>query len=417
MTDETVELLSAPGIRRTIEEGIPETIVTGKRILVLTPDGTRTCPLPMVIRILNETVGSKAKKLDFMVALGTHTPLPKEKILELYGITPEERLQSFKNSEFLNHRWDLVESFTTIGEITSDDVGTDTADLLDMPVRVEVNRRIFEYDLIIIMGPVFPHEVVGFSGGAKYIFPGIAGGEFLHFFHWLGAVLTCRRVIGVKETPVRNLISRAMEMISIPVLCISMVVRRDTSLCGLFVGGHQESWSRAADLSAKVHVQFRKKRFHTVLGCCPEMYDELWTAGKVMYKLEQMVEKGGRLIIYAPHIKEISRTWGKEIARIGYHVKDYFLSQMKRFREVPGGVLAHSTHVKGTGTCIGGVELPDVEVILATSLSEEVCRSINLGYMDPDKIDRDRFKNREEEGILYVNKAGEILYQLQDERF
>ena len=157
---------------------------------------------------------------------------------------------------------------------------------------------------------MFPHEVVGFSGGAKYLFPGISGGDFLHFFHWLGAVLTCKRIIGVKDTPVRRLIDRAMEAVPVPIRCLSMVVRPDASLCGLFAGEVREAWSQAADLSARVHVVTKPRPFHTVLGRASDMYDEIWTAGKVMYKLEQVVARGGRLIIYAPHVREVSRTLG-----------------------------------------------------------------------------------------------------------
>jgi nickel-dependent lactate racemase len=169
---------------------------------------------------------------------------------------------------------------------------------------------------------------------------------------------------------------------------------------------------RAADLSSKVHVVIKKKPFESVLGRAPLMYDEVWTAGKVMYKLEQVVADHGTLIIYGPHIHEISRTWGKYIEKIGYHTRDYFLARMDRFKEVPRGVLAHLTHVRGTGTYEEGVERPDVNVVLATSIPREMCHHINLGYMDPRSIQLSDYTHKEDRGILSVDHAGEILYRL-----
>ena len=125
----------------------------------------------------------------------------------------------------------------------------------------------------------------------------------------------------------------------------------------------------------------------------------------------------GELIIYAPHIKEVSVTHGVEIRRIGYHVRDYFVKQMDKFRDVPGGIMAHSTHVKGVGTFENGVEKPRMSVVLATQIPAEVCRSINLGYRDPGTIDPREWQNKEAEGVLHVPKAGEMLYRLRDDPF
>ena len=144
------------------------------------------------------------------------------------------------------------------------------------------------------------------------------------------------------------------------------------------------------------------------------MYDEIWVAGKVMYKLEQVVAEGGKLIIYGPHIKHVSRTWGKEIEKIGYHIRDYFLAHEDRFKDIPRGVLAHSTHVRGSGRFDDGVEIPRIEVILATGIAEERCRRINLGYLDPSKIQLDDYLNKEDEGVLFVDHPGEILYKLNE---
>jgi len=405
-------ILSSEEIREIVAAALPESKTRNKRLLVLTPDTTRTCPLPEMVRALQDVAGSVAARLDFMIALGTHTPLADEKILELYGIEEDQR-SSFANSSFLNHRWDLDETMTRIGWIESEEIEHLSGGRLKERVPVDINRAIFDYDLIVICGPVFPHEVVGYSGGAKYLFPGISGGEFLHAFHWLGAVVTCAGTIGIKHTPVREVINRAMDLIDTEVCCLSMVVKTQSELYGLYAGDYKEAWSAAADLSEQVHVVEKKRAYPTVFGVCPPMYDEIWTGGKVMYKLEQVVADGGKLIIYAPHITEVSRTWGADIERIGYHVVDFFLEQPGKFSDIPRGVLAHSTHVRGTGAMKDGIEKPRIEVVIASQIPPETCAKINLGYLDPDTINPDEFRNREAEGVLFVEKAGEILHRVK----
>ena len=407
-------LLSEEDVKAVIAAGTPAKIFEKKRVLVLTPDATRTCPLPMMIGAIRQLIGAKAAQLDFMVALGTHTPLPEKGILKLYGITAQQKQVRFHNSLFLNHRWDRPETFRRIGYLSEKDVEEVSQGLLKEKVPIDINKKIYDYDLILILGPVFPHEVVGFSGGSKYLFPGISGGEFLHFFHWLGAVMTCPKIIGIKDTPVRRLIHRAAEKIDLSIHCIAMVVHPEAGLCGLYVGDVHRAWSDAADLSSKIHIVTRKKPYRIVFGQTPQMYDEIWTAGKVMYKLEQVVAEKGRLIIYAPHIHDISRTWGKDIEKIGYHVRDYFLAQMDQFKDIPRGVLAHSTHVRGIGAFKNGFEKPRIEVVLSTSIPKEKCERVNLGYLNPEEVKIEDYLDREDEEILYVDHAGEILYRLEE---
>jgi lactate racemase len=394
-----------------IAESVSVGLYENKRVLVLTPDATRTCPLPTMVKAVRRTIGERSARLDFMVALGTHTPLSQESILSLYGIGDPET--DCPGSSFFNHRWDLPDTLQRIGTLPAAEVESLSEGRLSETVPVEINRRIFDYDLVLIVGPVFPHEVVGFSGGAKYLFPGISGGEFLHFFHWLGAVISCRKIIGIKDTPVRRLIDRALDMICVPVQCLAMVVNHGAGLCGLYAGEVREAWSRAADLSARIHIVTKEKPFKLVFGVAPAMYDEIWTAGKVIYKLEQVVADRGTLILYGPHIREVSRTWGGHIEAVGYHIREYLLAHLDRLRDVPRGVLAHLTHVRGTGTYSAGVERPAVNLVFATSIPEEVCRRINVGYLDPAVIDPRDYMNQEGQGVLYVDPAGEILHRLE----
>jgi nickel-dependent lactate racemase len=385
---------------------------TDKRVLVIIPDHTRTAPVNLFFKTIFDNLGNKVKKLDFLVALGTHPPMKKKQILKLVGISQEEKEKKYSSVDFFNHKWDDPQSLTTIGTIPEDKIEEVSNGLLKENVEVQVNKMILDYDFLIIIGPVFPHEVVGFSGGNKYFFPGIAGPEVLHFFHWLGALITNPEINGTKDTPVREVIDIASSFIETPKLCFSFVIK-DKKLSGLFIGKPEEAWSKAADLSGKLNIIYKDKPFKKVLGIAPKMYDDLWTAGKVMYKLENIVENGGEIIIYAPHITEVSYTHGKTIDKVGYHVRDYFLGQLDKFAWVPGGIKAHSTHVKGIGTYENGIEKPRINVSLATEIPEERCKKINLGYKDYKSINLSDWENKEDKGILLVPNAGETLYRLK----
>jgi lactate racemase len=315
--------------------------------------------------------------------------------------------------KFFNHEWNNPAALKNIGTIPANEIHELSGGLFSMDVPVEINQRVFDYDQLIIIGPVFPHEVVGFSGGNKYLFPGVGGPQILNFFHWLGGVVTNPMIIGSKWTPVRKVVDRAGAMVQLDKLCFAMVVRPDKSLAGLFSGSPEAAWDAASELSKQVHVVYKERPFHTVVSVLPTMYDELWVGGKGMYKLEPVVADGGELIIYAPHITEVCVAHGKTITEVGYHCRDYFLKQWDRFKKYPWGVLAHCTHVRGIGTFENGVEHCRVKVTLATGIPREVCDKINLGYRDPATLNPETFANRESEGILLVPKAGEMLYRLK----
>ena len=396
-----------------IEAGTPRNLFEARRVLAITPDATRSAPLPTLVRAVDEVIGPHARQLDYMVALGTHPIMSDEAIARLYGMSAAEQAERFADSRFLNHRWDTPGTLERIGSFTERQIAQATDGRFAEAIDVTINRAIFDYDLLLIVGPVFPHEIVGFSGGHKYLFPGISGGEFLDFFHWLSAVITCMNTIGHKDTPARRVIDAAAELVPTPCHLIAMVVqpgREPPELAGLYVGDPTEAWSEAADHSAQVHVTRTPRRYHTVLGHAPAMYDELWVGGKVMYKLESVVEDGGRLIIYGPQIDKLSDTWGDYLERVGYHVTDYLLAERHRFPDVPRGVLAHSALVRGVGEYRDGVERPRIDVDLATALPPSLCERIGLGYRDPASVDLDEFQGREDQGVLYVPHAGEVLH-------
>ncbi len=408
------QLVSPEQARVLVARAVPAAQFARKRVLLIVPDGTRTCPLGMLFKAVHAEIGAVAAAVDVMIALGTHVAMSDEQICERLEISPEERAGKYRDVKFFNHEWDNVAALRQIGKITREESAKLSDGLLSEEVPVEINTRVYDYDHLLIIGPVFPHEVVGFSGGNKYLFPGVSGPTVLNYFHWLGALVTNPMIIGNKWTPVRRVVDKAASLVTVPKSCLCMVVQPGTnSLAGLFGGDPVSAWDAASDLSRQVHITYKERPFHTVLSCAPPMYDELWVGGKCMYKLEPVVADGGELVIYAPHIHEISVTHGKFIREIGYHCRDYFVKQAERFAHVPRGVIAHSTHVRGIGTYENGVEQCRVKVTLATGISKEECAKINLGYRDWREIQAADYADKENEGILYVPKAGEMLYHLR----
>jgi len=384
---------------------------SGKNILAIIPDTTRSGPTHFFFRLLCETLSEKGKKLSFMLALGTHPPLSTERLNCHLQIDKVDRRYLSKVTVH-QHHWDDPEQLLHIGTISAREMKEISSGLMSEEIPVTVNKLVKEFDVILLVGPVFPHEVVGFSGGYKYLFPGISGPDFLHRFHWLGALITNPKINGTKDTPVRAALNRAASFLPVPTHQLCYVVRKK-KVFGFFAGG-KDAWSKAADLSAKLNVTYVEKSYRTVLSVAPTMYEDIWTAGKCMYKLEPVVADGGTLIIYAPHVREVSHTHGEQIRKVGYHTRDYFLKQWEKFKDVPGCILAHSTHVKGIGTYRNGVEKPRIQVVLATGIPERVCRQINLGYLNPESINPRDYAGREEEGILLVPEAGEVLFRLSD---
>lgn len=401
--------LSVEDVAAVAREGLAPLPLDGRRVLVLIPDGTRTMPMPLMFDTLERELGHRVAALDFLVALGTHSPMSDAQLSALIG-RPVAGGRAGTRRIF-NHKWDDPATFVTLGTIPARDAAEMTQGRLRQDVPVALNRLATEYDHVLICGPVFPHEVVGFSGGTKYLFPGIAAPEIIHFTHWLGALITSSEVIGTIETPVRAVIDRAASLLATPTSVIALVVEHD-GVAGIFCGDTHGAWARAAVLSSRRHIVWVDEPYDRVLAIMPAMYDDLWTAAKGAYKTEPVVADGGEVVIYAPHVGEISHVHGRLIDEIGYHCRDYFLGQWDRFQGYPGGILAHSTHVKGVGSfdSATGTETSRMNVTLATGISQERCTHVNLGYSNPACFDRDAWSTGR--GTLVVERAGEQLYRL-----
>jgi lactate racemase len=407
------DILQPEQVSEFVATAVARAGIENQRVCLVVPDGTRTCPLPLLLQAMREALAS-ASEVRVVIALGTHQGMSDEHLSQHLGYQPGALEQTYRGWQVVNHEFWLPETFTTVGTISADQIAELTGGLLtDTAVDVRINRHVAEADVAIVVGPVFPHEVVGFSGGNKYFFPGVSGPELINLSHWVGALITSAEMIGTRGiTPVRGLIDEAASMIPARRLGLCLVVASGTdTLHAVAFGTPEESWAACADISSQTHVTYFDHPVRRVLSIMPTKYEDIWTAAKGFYKLEPIVADGGEVIIYAPHISQIS-VMHPSITEIGYHNRDYFLGQWDTFRNKPWGDLAHSTHLRGQGTWDRERgEANRVTVTLATGIPEDVVRSVNLNYLDPATVD---IATYEADPDTFVEPhAGEVLYRLR----
>ncbi|HEY0537993.1 MAG TPA: lactate racemase domain-containing protein [Actinoallomurus sp.] len=408
------EILAAADVQRFVRSSLDGDDYTGKKVCVLVPDATRSCPLPALLDGVHAALHGRVAELTFMVALGTHPAMSEERLAALLGYPPGHSERRYPGVTVRNHEWWDPAMLTSVGVIPGEELSELSDGRLSEPVEVRLNRAVVDSDVTLVVGPVFPHEVVGFSGGNKYLFPGVAGQEVIDVSHWLGALITSAEIIGTRGiTPVRALINRAAAKVPSELRCFSLVVESGTTnLHAIAYGGTEDAWAAAADITAQVDVEYLDAPVKRVLSLVSRRYDEIWTAAKGMYKVERVVADGGQVVLYAPHVTEVSRTHGEAIHAVGYHCRDYFVKQWDRYKDLPWGVLAHSTHLRGAGTYDATEgERCRIEVTLATGIDAETTRGLALSYLDPASIDIDECERDPE--TLVVHDAGEILYRLR----
>jgi len=398
------QVLTEDQVTQFIGDSLAGAGLDGRSVCVIVPDATRSCPLPLLLKAVHGALDGRVSRLTILVALGTHAEL-----------TPEQ-LRSHLGGDYpnvLNHEWWKPDTFADLGTISPDRVGEITDEMMRDEVPVKLNRAVVEHDVALVVGPVFPHEVVGFSGGNKYFFPGVAGQEVIDFSHWLGALITSSNIIGMPgTTPVRALIDEAAALIPAEKLALCVVAESGTeALHAIAFGDTVSSWRAAAEISAQTHVRYLDHPVQRVVSIMPAKYEDIWTAAKGFYKVEPIVADGGEVILYAPHVTQLA-TMHPEIEDIGYHCRDYFIGQWEQFRDLHWGVLAHSTHLRGSGTWDPATgEHLRVHVTLATGIPEDVVQRANLAYLDPASVDLTKYQN--DPNTLVVPNAGEILHRLK----
>lgn len=396
--------LDDEAVRAFVREQFAGLDLDGRSLCLVIPDATRACPLPLLLGAIDEAVAGRVRSCTAVVALGTHAPMDEAARRALVGVD---------GLEVVNHEWWDDATFADVGTLEAATVRRLSDGRLDEAVAVRVNRLVVESDVTVIVGPVLPHEVVGFSGGEKYLFPGLSGQELIDLTHWLGALISSAEIIGSRGiTPVRALVHAAADLVAGERHALSVVVDAASGdLEAVAFGDPIGSWAAAADVAAESHVVYLDRPVRRVLSLVAPRYDDLWTGAKGFYKVEPIVADGGEVVLYAPHITRIA-AMHPALDELGYHCRDYFLAHWDQYRDHPRGELAHSTHLYGAGTWdpVEG-ERPRVRVVLATGIPEAVTRRANLGYLDPATVDPADWNS--DPDALVVPDAGEVLYRLR----
>lgn len=406
------ETLSPAQVTDFVQEQLAGVPLNGRSVCVLVPDGTRSGPLPLLLSAVHSALAGRVSRLTVLIALGTHGEMGARALASHLGYPPGQLAERYPGLTVLNHEWRDDATFAELGVLSADRVAELSGGRLREAVPVRINRAVVEHDVALVVGPVFPHEVAGFSGGNKYFFPGVSGRELIDVSHWLGALITSASIIGtLGVTPVRALIDAAASLVPAERLAFCVVTGAEPGSlhCAAF-GPPEAAWAAAAEVSAQVHVRYLDAPVRRVLSLLPRKYDDLWTGAKGFYKVEPVVADGGEVVLYAPHITQIAAQH-PAIGEIGYHCRDYFVQQPELMSRYSLADLAHSTHLRGAGSYHRKTgELLRVDVTLATGISEAVANDVNLGYRDPAGIEVAEWAA--DPGTLVVPDAGEVLYRL-----
>src|SRR6266545_4136033 len=406
------DALSIPELQAIVEEALQD-VAPGERVLAIIPDKTRDdntdLLFPMAARFLAQR---NVAELDALVAQGTHPPMTDEQKRLKIGAGVSELMGL---GRVFDHQWDRSDQLVSLGELSASQVNELTDGLINESVAIRLNALLAPgiYDTVLVFGATMPHEVAGFAGGAKYFFPGVAGPELTHMTHWLGALATIEEVIGRVETPTRRLIEAAAAFIPAPVISFTSVNTRNEKgvrTHALFAGDLTETLRQAAAVSAQVHIKYTGRTYRRIVALLDEHYDELWVGGKASYKLGGIIERGGELVIYAPHLRNISTTHGKLIEKYGYAPLETVREMVAYSDELRANlcVAAHLAHVSyGSFKNAEGHVKPRYQITLSSAVSEDVCRRVNLGFLNPSKFRVEEYAS--DPDTLVVEKAGRDL--------
>src|SRR6266581_8914059 len=408
-------------LRNILEQALLR-VAPDARVLAIIPDKTRDDNTDVLFPFAAEILAArKIAQLDALVAQGTHVPMTDEEKRSKIGLTKGDTASGL--GQIFDHQWNIPAELTTIGELSAARVTELTGGLLTGAVSINLNRRLGPgvYDTIIIFSATVPHEVAGFAGGAKYLFPGVAGPDLTHATHWLGALAGIENVIGRVETPTRHMIEAAADFVAAQIITLNSVITRDEDnrlrTHALFAGDFRDAFRRAAEVSRQVHIKYTGRKYKRVVALLDEHYDELWVGGKASYKLGGIIEESGELIIYAPHLRSISETHGRLIEKYGYAPLDRVREMVALSTELQANlaVAAHLAHVSYAGQRDeNGRVIPRYRIIMAAALDEATCARVKLGFMDHRKFRREDYDS--DPDTLVVERAGRDLYLVEPQK-
>ncbi len=350
---------------------------TLKKVLVLPPDYTRLYSGAGIITAeYYSMLTAMGCEVDVMPALGTHEPMTRQECEAFFlGVVPFEKL--------IVHNWrtDVVK----LGEVPADFVSEVSEGLVNTPIDVEVNKRIVDpgYDLILSVGQVVPHEVVGMANYSKNIFVGCGGSSMINSSHMLGAFYGLERIMGKDHSPVRRVFDYAQEhyLSDLPLVYVLTVTTNEgdkTNIHGLFIGDKRELFEQAVALSQKLNLNYVDKPLQKVVVYLDEReFKSTWLGNKAVYRTRMAIADGGELIILAPGVRKFGEDDANDrlIRQYGYVGRKKVLELTEANDDLKENlsVAAHLIHGSSDGR---------FSITYCTQhLSEDEVRQANFDYM------------------------------------
>jgi len=342
---------------------------TKKKVLAIPPDFTRFhSRAGELTQYVYEYYGNKLT--DILPALGTHFPMTEEEIKKMY--------QGIPVSLFKVHNW--REDVVTIGTVPGEFVKQVSEGAVDYPVPVQVNRMLLEggYDLILSIGQVVPHEVIGMANYNKNIFVGVGGAECINKSHFIGATYGMERIMGRALGPVRQVLNYASENFTkdLPIVYLQTVIsegKDGLQMRGLYIGDDFECFEKAAKLSLETNFRMMDREMKKVVVYLdPEEFRTTWVGNKSIYRTRMAIADGGELIVLAPglHLFGEDPTNDKLIRKYGYVHTPQVLKYVKENEDLQNslGVAAHLIHGTSEGRftityCPGHLTRQEIESV------------------------------------------------------
>jgi len=403
--------LSVAECRDILSEALSK-VALGASVIAIVADRTRDDNTDVLFPLASQILADRGiAKLDVLIAQGTHAPMSEPEKRAKIGA--DGRIEVRLVGHIFDHDWANSRQLATIGTLSSDLVSQLSGGLLNSAIDVKINRLLGGgfYDTVLLFSTTMPHEVAGFSGGAKYFFPGVSGPELTHLTHWLGALAGVEATIGRVETPTRHMFEAAADFVPGRVVSLNSVVTRDDGRLrthALFCGDFRKAMRQAAEVSRRVHIRYTGRKYMRVVALLDSHYDDLWVGGKASYRLGPVIAEG---IIYAPQLTTISKSHGELIMRYGYAPLEKIRELVARSEELQKNlcVAAHLAHVSFASRRLpDGNIVPRYSITLASGVDSETCEKVNLTYMNADRFRLSEYDS--DPDTLVVARAGLDLY-------
>ena len=397
--------IGAAQIDKSLEGWLREKTRGVERVLIIPPDYTRSMSGAGSITAMLYAKLKDGFEVDILPALGTHERMSDPEISKMFGDgIPKER--------FLYHNWrtDVVD----LGEVPASYVREISEGKLDYPIKVQVNRRLTDgtYGLVISVGQVVPHEVVGMANYTKNVLVGCGGKEMIDKTHFLGAVYGMERLMGRDHSPVRKVFDYAEEkfLSKMPLEYILTVMKQEGArglMKGFFAGRDRALFEQAVELSTSENFDLLDEPLEKVVVYLdPEHYKSTWLGNKSVYRTRMAIADGGELIVIAPGVRHLGEDGDidKLIRKYGYKGTDYVLDAVSRNEDLKGGLSAAAHLIHGSSE--GRFKI----TYCPGRMSKEEIEGAGFGYMDLSEALAKYDVSRLKDGMNLLESGEEVFY-------